>query len=75
MTRKDIQENSQYAVLALIVAGQSIGDPMMSGAAFVSANSLATWRCFALGRPTADKIKDAVLLSSSVLGIALKILT
>jgi hypothetical protein len=31
--------------------------------AFLACNVLALWRCFALNRPTADKVKDMACLA------------
>lgn len=53
-------ENAQYLVLVLIMAGQSLCtvNLWLGQLAYLAANIIGVWRCFALVRPLADKVKD-----------------
>ena len=57
--------NAQYLVLGLIMLGQAIMlvSVVWGQIAFLVCNVVALWRCFALNRPTADKVKDVACLA------------
>jgi hypothetical protein len=57
--------NLQYLVLGFIMLGQAamLVSVMWGQLAFLACNVLALWRCFALNRPTADKVKDMACLA------------
>lgn len=53
-----------YSVLALIMLGQALSaaNVLWGSLAYLACNVLALWRCFALNRPMADKVKDVACL-------------
>lgn len=68
--------NLQYAVLGLIMLGQVVMmvSVLWGQIAFLVCNILALWRCFALNRPTADKVKDLCCLALTLGLLFLKFL-
>lgn len=62
-TRRKVWENIQLGVLALTIIGQvTVGASFILGQGlWLVANSIALLRDFALGRPAADKLKNATL--------------
>ena len=73
---KKFAENSQYAVLLLIMAGQAICVSSIVGGqvVFLAANIISLWRCFSLERPLADKVKDVACLGLTLAILAVKFL-
>lgn len=61
-------ENLQYMVLALLILGQcTLGNNFYFGqGVYLLANIISSYRCFALHRPAADKIKDISCLAITV---------
>lgn len=53
-------ENLQYIIIVALLGGQVlVGKNFVLGQAFyLVANIISTYRCFALGRPMSDKVKD-----------------
>lgn len=66
-TRK-FWENLQYASLILLIIGQcTVGSLFYVGqGAYLLANIVSISRCFVLGRPMADKIKDCCCFAITV---------
>lgn len=73
--RKTI-ENLQYITLILLIVGQcTVASVFYIGqGAYLIANIISVFRCFALGRPTSDKIKDTTCLGITVGLLLIKIL-
>jgi len=59
-TLHPLAENAQYLVLILIMMGQTLCTVNLwaGQSVFLAANIIGVWRCFALDRPLADKVKD-----------------
>ena len=70
MNRKMV-ENLQYLVLVALMCGQGVtGSNFMIGQSlYLGANLISVFRCFALNRPMADKVKDI-----SCLGLTLALM-
>jgi hypothetical protein len=68
--------NLQYAVLAFIMLGQAamLASVLLGQVMFLVCNILACYRVFALGRPTADKVKDICCLALTLSLILLSFL-
>lgn len=62
---KRVVENLQYVVLVLLILGQcTVGSVFLVGQGFyLLANAISIYRCFALQRPVADKVKDCACLA------------
>lgn len=60
-----VMENAQYVVLfSLIIAQCVVGKNFYLGQGiYLLANIVSTVRCFVLGRPNADKVKDVSCLA------------
>ena len=69
-------ENLQYLTLALLIIGQStVGSLFYLGqGAYLAANLISVFRCFALNRPVSDKVKDVFCLSITIGLLAIKTL-
>ena len=69
-------ENLQYLTLALLIIGQStVGSLFYLGqGAYLAANLISVFRCFSLGRPVSDKVKDVVCLAITIGLLAIKTL-
>ena len=61
-------ENLQYVTLVLLIIGQcTVGSLFYVGQGiYLTANVISVVRCFALGRPVADKVKDCCCLAITV---------
>lgn len=61
-------ENLQYFVLVLLIVGQcTLGENFYLGqGVYLLANVISVYRCFALRRPAADKIKDVACLGITI---------
>ena len=61
-------ENLQYLTLVCLLSAQCIvGKNFVIGQViYLIANMIAVYRSFALGRPTADKIKDSACLGVTI---------
>lgn len=59
-TLHPLAENAQYLVLVLIMMGQALCtvNLWLGQVVYLAANIIGVWRCFALNRPLADKVKD-----------------
>ena len=72
---KKFFENLNYIVLMLLIIGQcTIGANWVVGqCVYLTANIISISRCWILGRPVADKIKDCACLAITLglLGIRL----
>lgn len=69
-------ENLQYLTLALLIIGQcTVGSIFYLGqGVYLAANLISVFRCFALGRPVSDKVKDVVCLAITISLLAIKAL-
>lgn len=67
MTEKFV-ENLQFATLILLIVGQcTVGANFWLGQSFyLIANIISVFRCFALDRPVADKIKDCACMGVTI---------
>ena len=65
-----------YSVLFFIMAGQALSavNVLWGSLAYLACNLLALWRCFALDRPMADKVKDIGCLGLTVTILLVKFL-
>lgn len=61
-------ENLQYVTLVLLIVGQcTVGSLFYLGqGVYLAANIVSVSRCFALGRPMSDKVKDCTCLAITV---------
>lgn len=66
--KRIVIENLQYLVLALLIVGQcTLGNNFYFGqGVYLVANVVSVYRCFALHRPAADKVKDITCLGITV---------
>lgn len=66
--KEKIFENLQFVTLALLIVGQcTVGANFYIGqGVYLLANLISVARCFVLGRPVADKVKDSVCLGVTV---------
>ena len=57
---KKVVENAQYVTLALLIIAQCVvgGNFYLGQGIYLAANVISVFRCFALERPAADKVKD-----------------
>ena len=57
---KKVVENAQYVTLALLIIAQCVvgGNFYLGQGIYLAANVISIFRCFALERPAADKVKD-----------------
>lgn len=57
---KSVVENAQYVTLALLIIAQCVvgGNFYLGQGIYLAANAISVFRCFALERPAADKVKD-----------------
>lgn len=55
-------ENLQFITLILLIIGQCVvgANFWIGQSVYLLANAISVFRCFALKRPTADKVKDCV---------------
>lgn len=69
-------ENLQYVTLVLLLVGQAtVGSLFYLGqCVYLAANVVSVARCFALGRPIADKVKDCCCLALTIGLLAIKYL-
>lgn len=60
--------NLQYVTLVLLIVGQcTVGSWFIFGqSVYLLANLISVGRCFALARPTSDKIKDCCCLAITI---------
>lgn len=65
---KNFWESLQYVVLILLIVGQcTVGSWFYFGQGiYLIANLISTLRCFILGRPNADKVKDSACLAITI---------
>ena len=65
---KKIVENAQYITLALLIIAQCVvgGNFYLGQGIYLAANVISVFRCFALERPAADKVKDIACTAVTV---------
>lgn len=73
---KRVVENLQYVTLVLLIVGQcTVGSIFYLGqGAYLLANIISVFRCFALDRPMSDKVKDFCCLAITIGLLAIKAL-
>lgn len=61
-------ENLQFVTLVLLIVGQcTVGANFWVGqTVYLVANLISVFRCFALSRPIADKVKDCVCMGVTI---------
>ena len=65
---KKVIENAQYVTLALLIIAQCVvgGNFYLGQGIYLAANVISVFRCFALERPAADKVKDIACTAVTV---------
>ena len=65
---KKVVENAQYVTLALLIIAQCVvgGNFYLGQGIYLAANVISVFRCFALERPAADKVKDIACTAVTV---------
>lgn len=73
---KRLVENLQYVTLVLLIVGQcTVGSVFYIGqSAYLVANLISVFRCFALNRPMSDKVKDISCLAITLGLLGVKML-
>lgn len=67
MEKRAIENLQYFTLIGLILAQSVVGSNFYIGQTiYLIANSVATFRSFALNRPTADKIKDCACLGITI---------
>lgn len=63
-----VVENLQFVTLVLLIIGQcTVGANFWVGqTVYLIANLISVFRCFALSRPIADKVKDCVCMAVTI---------
>lgn len=73
---RKVIENLQYLTLILLIVGQcTVGSLFYLGqGVYLAANLISVFRCFALGRPMSDKVKDCCCLAITIALLVIKTL-